>query len=85
MFYNLPELGLPSDILVEGILAVRGNAGFVCRWGEGWLEEFRRGPGWDLERHDKLAVSQRVSLLMQLFRKPRALWRFVMMLKRCKD
>ena len=35
------------------------------------MDEFRRGPGWELKRHDKAAVSERVSLLMQLFRKPR--------------
>ena len=70
-FYNLLELGLPTETPVGGILSVRGHAGFVCRWGEGWMDEFRRGPGWELKRHDKSAVSERVSLLMQMFRKPR--------------
>jgi len=35
----------------------------------GWFEEIRDGgPGWRLQRDDKVAVDQRITLLLDLFR-----------------
>ena len=68
----LANLGLNSDPPVGGFPLVRGHSGFVCRWGAGWFEELREGLGWNIERHDELAVSSRVSMLLGIFRRSRA-------------
>ena len=48
---------------------VRGQSGYVFRWGEGWFEEIQDGgPGWNFERDDKSAVDSRVNLLLDIFR-----------------
>ena len=65
-------IGLEVDIgdLVSGPLDIRGNAGYVCRWGEKWFWEFRDGgPGWDFPKHDKSAVKFRIDWLLACFRR----------------
>ena len=69
----LRNLGVRLGPLVAGRLDVRGQTGYIFRWGEGWFEEIREGdPGWKFERDDVSAVEVRVNLLLDLFR-PRRL------------
>ena len=65
----LHGLGIRLDSLVAGRPDVRGQSGYVFRWGEGWFEEIRDGgPGWRFQRHDKSAIDVRVNLLCDAFR-----------------
>ena len=65
----LEGLGIAVGPLVAGRPDVRGQSGFVFRWGEGWFEEIRDGgPGWMFERDDKSAIEFRVNLLLGMFR-----------------
>ena len=69
--YNfLRHLGISMQPLVTGPLGVRGNSGFVCRWGEGWFWEIRDGgPGWKFDKFDTSSIEHRTDLLLTLFRK----------------
>ena len=65
----LRSLGIQLGALIAGRPNVRGQSGYVFRWGEGWFEEIRdAGPGWNFEREDKSAVDLRVNLLLDIFR-----------------
>ena len=66
-------LGIDMQPLVAGPLGVRGHSGYVCRWGEGWFWDMRDGgPGWIFEKHDSHAISVRVDVLLEVFRKKRS-------------
>ena len=65
----LSSLGLRLGTLIAGRPNVRGQSGYVFRWGEGWFEEIRDGgPGWKFRREDKSAIEYRVSLLLDVYR-----------------
>ena len=65
----LDSLGVRLGQLVAGRPDVRGQSGYVFRWGEGWFEEIRDGgPGWRFDRDDKSAIEFRVNLLLNIFR-----------------
>ena len=65
----LSTLGISVGPLVAGRPDVRGQSGFVFRWGEGWFEEIRDGgPGWLFNRDDKSAIKLRINLLLDMFR-----------------
>ena len=65
----LEHLGIRLGSLIAGRPDIRGQSGYVFRWGEGWFEEVRDGgPGWSLQRDDKSAVDFRVNLLLDIFR-----------------
>jgi len=65
----LSSLGFSVGPLVAGRPDVRGQSGYVFRWGEGWFEEIRdSGPGWLFVKNDKPAVEYRVNLLLDIFR-----------------
>ena len=69
----LSTLGITPGPLVAGRPNVRGQSGYVFRWGEGWFEEIRDGPpGWSFNRNDKAAVNARTNLLLDIFRRRRA-------------
>ena len=70
---QLTSLGLNAEQPSEGRPQVRGQAGFVKRWGELWFEEIRDTPsfGWEFEKHDKMQVSKLVELLLKRFRQKR--------------
>ena len=51
---------------------VRGQTGFVHRWGDPWFEEIRdHGNGWRFEKSDEEAINKRAKLLLELLRRPR--------------
>ena len=55
----LVHLGLSLQPLVAGPLGVRGQSGYVARWGEGWFWEFRDGgPGWTFDKFDDDAIGE---------------------------
>ena len=65
----LTVLGIGLGTLIAGRPDVRGQSGFVFRWGEGWFEEIRDGgPGWLFERDDESAIELRTNLLLDIFR-----------------
>ena len=65
----LSNLGIRMGHLIAGRPDVRGQSGYVFRWGEGWFEEMRDGgPGWHIQRDDKSALDVRVNLLLDIFR-----------------
>ena len=65
----LSSLGLSVGPLVAGRPDVRGQSGYVFRWGEGWFEEIRDGgPGWMFDKDDKSAIELRINLLLDMFR-----------------
>ena len=65
----LTSVGISLGALIAGRPQVRGQSGFVFRWGEWWFEELREGgPGWRFERNDKSAIDLRVNLLLDIFR-----------------
>ena len=71
----LISLGIGVGPLVAGRPDIRGNSGYVFRWGEGRFEEIRdKGPGWSLQRDDKSAIEFRVNLLLDIFRPRRWAW-----------
>ena len=66
------SVGVQIGELVAGRPGVRGHAGYVFRWGEGFFEVFRDGdPGWHFQKHDKSAIDLRVRMLLDLFRRRR--------------
>ena len=66
------SVGVQIGELVAGRPGVRGHAGYVFRWGEGFFEEFRDGgPGWHFQKNDKSAIDLRVRMLLDLFRRRR--------------
>jgi len=68
----LRNLGMRVTALIAGRPDVRGQSGYVFRWGEGWFEEFRDGgPGWTFEKEDSSAVDLRVNLLLDIYRRRR--------------
>ena len=67
----LRNLGVELGELVSGQLNVRGDAGAVMRWGEGWFFELRDGGvGWNFDKHDHASIDERVQMILQIFRKP---------------
>ena len=55
--------------LIAGRPDVRGQSGYVFRWGEGWFEEIRDGgPGWNFEKEDRSAIDYRIKLLLDIYR-----------------
>ena len=68
-FEALLNLCFEVSQLVTGRLAIRGFSGPAVRWGEGWFEEFRDGGlGWTFGKTDRIAVDERVSMLLESFR-----------------
>ena len=67
---SLGHLGINLQPLVAGPLGVRGQSGYVCRWGEGWFWDIRdAGMGWHFDKHDTDAIFVRVELLLAIFPK----------------
>ena len=65
----LNSLGINVGPLIAGRPDVRGQSGYVFRWGEAWFEEVRdSGPGWHFLKDDKSAIEFRVNLLLDIFR-----------------
>ena len=63
------RLGIGSGPLVAGRPEIRGQSGYVFRWGEDWFEELRDGgPGWSFQRDDKSGIAFRTNLLLDIFR-----------------
>ena len=50
--------------MIAGRLDVRGQTGYIFRWGAGWFS----GPDWVIPRKDKDAISIRVQWLLDIFR-----------------
>ena len=69
----LDFLVLGAEQLVAGRPQVRGQTGFVQRWGELWFEEIRDSSdfGWRFEKSDKPHVKKLSTLLLKLFRRER--------------
>ena len=66
----LVALGMHVGEAIAGALDVRGHAGPVFRWGEGWFWEMGElGPGWHFAKNDKAAIACRSKLLLELFRR----------------
>jgi len=55
---------------VAGRPGIRGEAGCVIRWGEGWFEEVHERLGWRVPRKDHVASQDRVEILKSLFAPP---------------
>ena len=56
-WHVLESLGLGGDgPPIPGRPFVRGESGNVVRWRAGWLEEVGLAFGWELDKHDKLAI-----------------------------
>ncbi len=67
---TLISLGIRVDPLIAGRPAVRGQSGYVLRWGEGWFEEIRDGgPGWRFPQENKSALDLRINLLLDIFQR----------------
>ena len=65
----LTILGIRLGTLIAGRPDVRGQSGYVFRWGEGCFEEIRDGgPGWLFERDDKPTIELRTNMLLDIFR-----------------
>ena len=65
----LYSLGVRLGSLVAGRPDIRGQSGYVFRWGEGWFEEIRDGgPGWNFQRDDKSTIQVRVNVLRETLR-----------------
>ena len=63
------NLGIRLGALIAGRPDIRGQSGYVFRWGECWFEEVRDGgPGWSLQRDDKSALDFRVNLILDICR-----------------
>ena len=59
---TLRSVGIQVGSLIAGRPNVRGQSGYVFRWGEGWLEEIQDGgPGWNFERNDKSQLNGSLS------------------------
>ena len=70
----LRSLGLgTTDPPASGRPGVRGESGYVFRWGEGWFAEVREGVGWNIARKDNAQTDVRVQILLKLWmhRRPR--------------
>ena len=66
------DLGIHISEAIAGSLDVRGHAGPVFRWGDGWFWELGdNGPGWRFAKDDKAAIACRINLLLNLFRRKR--------------
>ena len=65
---HLERLGLDLGELVSGRLGARSFSGQPFRWGQGWFFEIRDGGlSWNFDRHDALAISSRVGLLIKMY------------------
>ena len=69
----LDLLGLGAERLVAGRPLVRGQTGYVQRWGDLWFEEIRDSSdfGWNFAKSDKDHVNKLISALLKLFRRER--------------
>ena len=69
----LDFLGLGAEQLVAGRPQVRGQTGFVQRWGDLWFEEIRDSSdfGWRFDKSNKLHVTNVINVLLKLFRRER--------------
>ena len=64
----LRSLGLGSEVPPSGGRPlIRGEAGHVFRWGEGWFVEVRDGVGWGIARKENVQVEHRVDILLKLW------------------
>ena len=70
MFFRSVGLGSESPPS-GGRPGIRGEAGNVFRWGEGWFVEIRDGLGWGIPRKDKTQTDLRIQILLSLFIKER--------------
>ena len=69
----LDFLGLGAEQLVAGRPQVRGQTGFVQRWGDLWFEEIRDSSdfGWNFFKTNKAYVKKLVGVFFKLFRRER--------------
>ena len=67
----LDVLGLGADSPVAGRPQVRGQAGYVHRWGDLWFEEIRDTAsfGFHFEKPNKDHINKLVEALLKIFRR----------------
>ena len=72
-WHILDVLGLGADTLVAGRPQVRGQAGYVQRWGDLWFEEIRDTSSfvWHFETSNKEHVNKLILVLLKIFRRER--------------
>ena len=66
----LDVLSLGADLPVAGRPQVRGQAGYVQRWGDLWFEEIRdtSSGGWRFEKSNKDHVNKLCQMLLKICR-----------------